>query len=237
MTGPWVDRMETTFDTVAQYYNAELQQGLRWSGESPDYFVQHRVSRLRDYCRRSHSPTDVVLDFGCGVGNAAATLARELAITQFIGIDPSIESLQLAAQRQPHPGATWSCDGGDVPANSVDIVYTSGVFHHIPPAQRQDELTRIWDWLRPGGLLALFENNPWNPGTRWVMSQIAFDRDAICLTPGESRQRLRQARFTVEGSDFLFFFPRLLSVARPLEQYLTSIPFGAQYVLWGRKGS
>lgn len=41
--------------------------------------------------------------------------------------------------------------------------------------------------LRPGGVFAFWEINPWNPGTRHVMSRIPFDRDAIMLTPPEAR--------------------------------------------------
>ena len=59
--------------------------------------------------------------------------------------------------------------------------------------------------LRPGGLFAFWENNPWNPGTRYVMSRIPFDRDAITLSPLEARQLLRVGGFEILRTDFLVY--------------------------------
>ena len=41
--------------------------------------------------------------------------------------------------------------------------------------------------LLTGGVLALFENNPWNPGTRLVMKRIPFDRNAQTISPRAGR--------------------------------------------------
>jgi hypothetical protein len=51
--------------------------------------------------------------------------------------------------------------------------------------------------LRPGGLFAPWENNPWNPNTRYVMSRIPFDRDATTLSPPKAVGLLRQNGFQV----------------------------------------
>src|SRR5262249_4502052 len=93
----------------------------------------------------------------------------------------------------------------------------------------------ILDSLHPGGLFALWENNPWNPGTRYVMSRIPFDRDAITLSILKSRRMLRTAGFELVRSDFLFIFPRLLKWLRPLERFATKLPLGTQYLVLGRK--
>jgi len=76
---------------------------------------------------------------------------------------------------------------------------------------------------------------PWNPATRYVMSRIPFDRDAITLSPPAARRLLREARFEVMHTDFLFFFPRYLSWLRSLEPRLTRLPPGAQYQILCRK--
>ena len=91
------------------------------------------------------------------------------------------------------------------------------------------------DSLRPGGLFALWENNPWNPGTRWVMSRIPFDRDAITIPPPEGRRMLTAAGFAIEETAYLFIFPRALKWFRPLERRLTRLPLGAQYLTLARK--
>jgi hypothetical protein len=67
------------------------------------------------------------------------------------------------------------------------------------------------------------------------MRRIPFDRDAQLLSPPHARELLTRAGFDVVRTDFLFLFPRALSVLRPLEARLSSIPAGAQYMVLGRK--
>src|SRR5262245_44355393 len=83
------------------------------------------------------------------------------------------------------------------PSERVDLVYCNGVFHHIPVGRRAAVIDYIYRSLRPGGLFSLWENNPWNPGTRYVMSRIPFDRDAIMLTAPETRRLLVAGRFEI----------------------------------------
>lgn len=80
----------------------------------------------------------------------------------------------------------------------------------------------------------MYENNPWNPGTRYVMSRCRFDRDAITLSPTETRQRMKAAGFELIDTRYLFFFPSFLAWFRPLEPWLSAVPMGAQYVVLGR---
>jgi SAM-dependent methyltransferase len=114
-------------------------------------------------------------------------------------------------------------------------VYCNGVFHHIPLAERDAAVDYIYRSLRPGGLFSLWENNPWNPGTRYVMAQLVFDRDAIRLTAAESMKRARQRGFAVISVDYRFFFPRFLAGLRFLEPQLAGVPLGAQYQVLCRK--
>ena len=65
----------------------------------------------------------------------------------------------------------------------MNLAYCNGVFHHIPLVERSAAVACVNRALRAGGLFALWENNPWNPGTRYVMAHCDFDRDAITLTP------------------------------------------------------
>jgi SAM-dependent methyltransferase len=120
-------------------------------------------------------------------------------------------------------------------AESCDVAYCNGVFHHIPPNERPSAVRDVFTAMRPGGWFALWENNPWNPGTRIIMSRIPFDRDAVLLWPGETRRLLRNAGFTISRTTYHFCFPSLLSVLRPLERFFTRVPFGGQYCVLGRK--
>jgi SAM-dependent methyltransferase len=115
------------------------------------------------------------------------------------------------------------------------MVYCNGVFHHIAVAERASSLDYIRRCLRPGGLFALWENNPWNLGTRYVMSRCSFDRDAIMISPPEAARLLRAQGFQVISIHYLFFFPRFLKRFRFLEPHFSRIPLGAQYQILCRK--
>jgi len=236
-----------TFDAAAADYARQLQQGIALSGESAEYFVEGRVGWLERHLRhravKHESLSSVtatgarptVLDFGCGVGNASQVLQTRLNAREVIGLDCSAESLRVAEQRHSSPVFKWTATGADIASNSIDIVCTSGVFHHIEPEMRQAELTRLFSWIKPGGLLALFENNSWNPGTQWVMSRFEFDRDAKCLSPIETQHRLSIAGFVHLQTRSMFCSPRLLGFFSPLEKVLSLAPFGAQYVVLAQR--
>jgi SAM-dependent methyltransferase len=115
--------------------------------------------------------------------------------------------------------------------NQVDAVYCNGVFHHIPPESRLHAARQIMRLLRPGGCWFFWENNPLNPGTRWVMSRIPFDRDAITLRSGEARRLGEAAGARWIETTFHFYFPNALRALRGAEKWLRRLPLGGQYLV------
>ena len=84
--------------------------------------------------------------------------------------------------------------------------------------------------------MALFENNPWNPGARMVMNRIPFDRDAIMLSPPETSKLVRSGGFEpVFAPKSFFYFPRRMSFLRSTESVLKHLPLGAQYLVLAAK--
>ncbi len=139
----------------------------------------------------------------------------------------SVEEFRVGL-RQTAQGGTRdrSGQGGE---GEFDLAYCNGVFHHIAPGQRLEALALIHGALCAGGLFSFWENNPWSPATRYVMSRCAFDRDAILLSPPEARALLRRGGFQILRTDFRFIFPRVLRAFRPIEDALYRLPLGAQY--------
>ena len=152
-----------------------------------------------------------------------------------VGVDVSPAMVTRAAAR--HPWATF-CSTDDLPTlGAFDAAYCNGVFHHIPPVMRAGAARTVFDALRPGGVFGLWENHPWNPGTRIVMHRVAFDRDAIMLNPPETRRLLSGAGFEVVRTDHLFIFPSVLGALRPLERLVSRLPIGGQYQVLGRRAA
>jgi SAM-dependent methyltransferase len=226
---------KATFDAYSGSYEHALNQGIGVSGEDSTFFARGRLRWLARLLAERHIETRAALDFGCGVGNSLPLLRELLAAEKIAGIDVSAESIATARQRFPQSEFQLAtCD--ELPASaSFDLAFCNGVFHHIPIAERAKSAGLVLQHLQPGGHFAFFENNPLNPGTRYVMSRIPFDRDAITLLPGQARRLLREAGFEIQLTHYLFFFPRALAWLRILEPALRRVPFGAQYLVLARK--
>ncbi len=219
---------------LSEQYAEMLQRGIQLSGENQDFFIAGRVRHLRRSLPPGFRPRRV-LDFGCGTGNTTPYLTEAFPGAEIVGLDTAENALAWATTRYGSPGVTF-CRVADLGRQEpFDLCYTNGVFHHIDPADRPAALRLVRNALRLGGVFALFENNPWNPGTRLVMSRIPFDRDAQPLSPTEASRLLHSAGFSAAPVQSLFYFPRLLSFLRFAEPYLSCLPLGAQYCVLAGK--
>lgn len=224
------------FDEFADDYNAALDKGLALSGEGKDYFAEGRLRWLRRRLDERGARPETVLDFGCGTGSATPFFFDHLGIRQVVGFDPSEKSLEVARQEWAKHAVRFSSSMNEVAdSGSVDLAFCNGVFHHITPDNRAEALTSIFDILVPGNCFAFWENNPWNPVTRYAMSKVPFDRDAILVWPQEARRLLKNAGFEILLTDYVFFFPRSLAFMRSLEPGLRWLPLGGQYLVLARK--
>ncbi len=223
------------FDAYAAQYEQALSRGLSASGESAEYFAQRRIEWTAKVATRVIEHTETVLDFGCGVGIAAPLLAEAFEPRSLWGYDPSTEAIARAYREHGESTIAFTANPHELPTAAFDLAYCNGVFHHIRPEHRAESLRTVSNALRPGGLFAFWENNPWNPGTRYVMSRIPFDRDAETLSPPHARRLLRDAGFEVLRTDAWFLFPASLSALRPLEKLVHRLPLGAQYLVLARK--
>jgi len=225
---------EVLFDLSAEY-NQMLNRGIRLSGESQEFFIHGRLQSLE-----SRLPADFrirrILDFGCGIGTATASLAQRFPRAEVVGVDTSKNALGYAQERYGSHRLRFRTLAGLPHEDVFDLCYVNGVFHHIAPANRPSAVQNIHRALRAGGRLALFENNPWNPGTRLVMSRIPFDREAIPLSSPETKRLLRTGGFTQPALAWsLFYFPRPLGFLRFTEEALSRLPLGAQYCVMAAK--
>jgi len=221
------------FDRFALNYDDALNAGLSATGEGKEFFARGRLRCLRERLDQLGVRAGSVMDFGCGPGTTTSLLRELLGAVRVFGVDVS-ESL-LGIARQQYADVTFVTPDTWPSWLEVDLVYCNGVFHHIEPSERPTNLQFIRRALRPNGIFALWDNNPWNPGTRFVMSRIPFDRDAKLLTAREAVKLLHDAGLTPLRVDHAFIFPRLLRALRPLESFLSAWPLGGQYQVLARR--
>ena len=205
-----------------------MVRALSVSGESKEFFAEARIAWLKK-CLQDMSSVSTVMDFGCGTGVAVPFLIDILGAKSVIAIDPSPRIREVAQLTHGNKPVQFCAPQTYQPRAEVDLVFCNGTFHHVVPAARASTIDYIFQSLRPGGLFVLSENNPWNPGTRYVMSRCAFDKNAVPLSVRESHRLVRAQGFEIVRTDFLFVFPRALRWLRGIEPFLARFPIGAQY--------
>jgi SAM-dependent methyltransferase len=219
----------TCFDSYACDYEDALNRGLALSGESKDYFATGRMEFLADCLKRLDVTVNRVLDFGCGTGTATPLFFEMLGAKCVVGVDTSEVSLSVAREKYAGLPATFQLVGDFRPQGDIDLAFCNGVFHHIPTNERQASADYVTRSLRTNGLFALWENSPWSPAARFVMSRIPFDRDAVMVWPGEARRFVQGAGLSVLRTDYAFIFPNKLRFLRFVEPAVRRLPLGAQY--------
>lgn len=224
------------FSEIGDRYGEQLARGLQFTGENAEYFARGRIARIAAIAREYDCRVASVLDFGCGTGSSFAILREQFPSAEIVGFEPAPGLRALAQAAAIKPGARVVDSDALRLDDAVDLVYCNGVFHHIPRNDRDTATSAIARALRTGGLACVWENSPFNPGTRFVMSRVEFDRDAVLLTPGELRRHHQGAGLRPVTTEFHFIFPRVLRFARPLEPALRSMPLGGQYVVVSRRG-
>ena len=223
------------FDNYASGYRAVLDNALAPSGEAATYFARGRIERLQTWLQRLGVSPSSVLDYGCGTGGSVPFLREILRPNRILGVDISPESLLRARQEHGGKGIEFADSRHFVVQSEFQLAFCNGVFHHIFPDHRSSALRYIYDSLVRHGVLALWENNPWNPATGYIMGRCEFDRDAMPISPTRARKLVRTAGFQVLHVSSYFYFPRWLRRLRGLEPGLSRFPLGTQYLVLARK--
>jgi len=148
---------DNTPQELQKLYAARFERNL-------DY--RRRVWRvlIASFFSRYIRPCDAVLDLGCGYGefinqvHCARKLAMDLNPDVARRLDPAVKLLAQDCS------ATWP-----LPDDSLDVVFTSNFFEHLPSKQGlANTLAQAHRCLRPGGLvLAIGPNIKCLPGAYW----------------------------------------------------------------------
>jgi SAM-dependent methyltransferase len=228
----------TEFDQYAAGYDAGMDNPLKaMLGESADTFV---AIKLRWLLRRFPDLRDRkeefrILDYGCGVGTLLRLTAEAGLRATLAGCDVASGMLDEASRHWPAHLRTpefHQQDGARTPfaPMSFDFVVISAVLHHVAPNERADVYGELCRVLRPAGRLVVFEHNPLNPVTRYVVARTPIDRNAILLRAGEVCRGL-QPFFTNIRTNYLMFLPPRLRALEALENGVRWLPLGAQYAV------
>ena len=178
-----------------------------------------------------------ILDFGMGIGNSIPFLSEYFPSSNIHGVDISEKSLAIASEKYGSLGDFQVFDGKTTSYSdeTFDVVFSAGVFHHVPFSGHLDLVCEVFRTLKNGGIFMIYEHNPFNPLTCHAVNTCPFDENAVLLKPNRVRHLFQEAVTEVVMQEYRTFFPAFLKLLRPLEKYLTGFPLGAQYFVVGKK--
>jgi SAM-dependent methyltransferase len=218
------------FDDYADRYEELVKKQLAFFSEDRGYFSEYKVALATGHCRK---PPKTILDFGCGIGLSLPFLTRYFPSASLFATDLSEKSLDYVRGKFPNVTALPE---GAVDGCAFDMIFVSGVFHHVPAEQRPRVLERLATLLTDGGQVFVFEHNPYNPVTRHMVSTCPFDEDAELITLGAMKRLVGDvASLSITKAGYCLFFPQLLQGLRPIEKTLRWLPLGGQYFVVGQK--
>jgi SAM-dependent methyltransferase len=227
--------MPDEFDQMAPRYEEMLSDPLRdrFTASNSDFFHLRKRDLIRDYfhSRGIDMRPSSYLDVGCGKGELLSLLRDDFAAVS--GCDTSWR--MLSCVRDTAVRLQLRSDQLPFETGVFDFISASCVYHHVPPSGRRALTAEVKRLLRPAGIFAIIEHNPYNPITRLVVKRSAIDRDAVLLRAFEVRQLMRAVGLTPETTEYFLYAPKPLyhRGGRYLEHCLSSLPLGGQYAVFG----
>jgi len=219
------------FDEVADTYADQLQTALGVFGGESEYFARYKVELLSRTLKDLSVTT--VLDYGSGIGSSIPYLKVFFPSARISASDLSSESLNRLKTEHPEVSIIQP---SDLHGYRFDLVFLSSVVHHMPVDSRIAEVGKVLALVQPGGYICVFEHNPFNPFTRWIVSKCEFDEGVVLV----SKRQLGNL-FTRQQESFDFragycmFFPPALKRFTFLERFIRWLPLGGQHFLLGQR--
>jgi ubiquinone/menaquinone biosynthesis C-methylase UbiE len=123
-------------------------------------------------------PGQRVLEIGCGTGNLLLTAKQAQPAAIVVGADPDLTALARAHRKARRRGLTVQLDRGyadELPYadDSVDVVLSSFMLHHVPTDRREPAMREARRVLRPGGALHLVDiGGAGPPADGWIARRV-----------------------------------------------------------------
>ena len=226
--------MAAQFDRHSADYETAVERAIAFAGQAHDVYLEAKARKLLELAHRRLGAEPVAaLDVGCGIGLVERHLSGSFASLH--GVD--VSEPMIARARETVPEADFRVSAPDrLPYDDArfELTFTVCVLHHVDQREREALLAEMRRVTRPGGLVVVFEHNPWNPLTRKVVRSCEFDQGVRLLPRREVAAALRVAGLEVTDAEYLLFSPWRGSPVERLERALARVPLGAQYVVAAR---
>lgn len=218
------------FNSHKNQYKSIIEQKIAFAGKGLDFYTRIKADYLRKIVQR-HLPDTYpvrILDVGCGHGYIHPML-RSFGY-DITGVEVAADVLDLARQENPD-NRYVAYDGNRLPFEdkSFDLVLAICVMHHVPPLQWPNFIAEGRRVLRPNGQFVVFEHNPLNPVTSYVVANNDIDSDAVLLRHTKLATMLKEAGLQRVYTRSILFTPFEQGIFRRMDEALGRLPLGAQY--------
>ena len=227
--------MTNVFNSHSMQYNECINDAIRVTGYDTSILTKAKLLKLQKLFPDLIPLHFNLLDFGCGIGNLYESVKRFFPNVSYTGVDNSEESI-IKAQSRFSDSATFHNLNSDNWKNiKYDLIFSAGVFHHIPHDEHIEILSELFTLLKPNGKLVIWEHNPFNPFTKKIVADCIFDQDAVLINPYRMKKILTEIPLSNIRVTFTTFFPKFLSYLNVLDPYLGWLPLGGQFITSGEK--
>jgi SAM-dependent methyltransferase len=221
---------KVNFNDYAENYQNILQKQLSFFDRNEGYFAEYKIDLIK---KNIDIVPQKILDYGCGVGRNLKYLIKHFKDSKIYACDISEKSIDIA--KADNPLIKFFLLGRETIIEKFDLIFIALVFHHIEPKLRGSIMKNISYLLETGGNVFIFEHNPINPITRYLVNTCAFDADAVLLKKKELENLLIDANLSIKTCRYSLFFPSFLKKMRILESLLGFLPLGGQYFINAKK--
>lgn len=165
----WLAAFEAESATYSMAMRVWLNENLTWQA------AQEKLRSSFHAVLADHGPQQVkdILDIGCSVGISTLTLHRYYAkkalerAVNTVGLDLSPYMLAVALARDPQQEVNaWVHGNGEAtqfPDCTFDLITLQFLIHELPRHASCAVFREALRLLRPGGCLAIVDNNPQSP--------------------------------------------------------------------------
>ena len=216
------------FDDYAKSYVNITQKKLNFFNNTRDYFDSYKVNITKKIFKNPNK----ILDYGCGIGLCLPHLKNAFPHSAIYGTDLSLESLKIAKSYNPFLNLINTSNLKD---HKFDLIFISGVFHHIHKSERNKVFAEFNDLLKDDGGIIIFEHNPYNFITRKLVSECPYDEGVELIYFNEMKSYFKKNIINILDSGYTLFFPSFLKYLRRYDYLLKKLYLGGQYYIAGKK--
>lgn len=224
------------FNETKDSYRESIDDAISFIGADHEFFIAAKGEMINRFVEEhfgSSAPV-ALLDVGCGHGYVHPPLVA--AGHRVTGVEIAADVLDVA--RQANPTVDYRPYDGETlpfPDASFDGAIAMCVVHHVPVPQWDMFAREMRRVVRPGGFIAVFEHNPLNPLTRYVVATCPIDEGVTLVRRRRLEGMLRSAGCKSVRSSYIFFTPFGRRFFRWLDRKLAWLPLGAQYFTFAER--